>query len=46
MNKHEHYQIPFREGEKELRLLLMSQEKTLSKNEYKELYKQVFLSLK
>lgn len=45
VNNYEHYQIPFRKGEKELRLLLMSQEKPLLDNEYKELYKQLSLSL-
>lgn len=38
VNKHEHFQIPFRKDAKELKLLLMSQKKQLSKNEYEALY--------
>ena len=46
VNSHEHLQIPFREGAKELKLLLMSQEKTLSQQEYKVLYESMKKSLK
>jgi len=46
VNTHEHLQIPFREGAKELKLLLMSQEKTLSQQEYKVLYESMKKSLK
>lgn len=41
LNNHKHYQVPFRKDEKELKLLLMSQKKPLSKNRYKILYKQM-----
>ena len=46
VNSHEHLQIPFREGAKELKLLLMSQEKTLSQQEYKVFYESMKKSLK
>ncbi|MGB0990109.1 MAG: GNAT family N-acetyltransferase [Halarcobacter sp.] len=46
VNSYEHLQIPFREGAKELKLLLMSQEKTLSQQEYKVLYESMKKSLK
>lgn len=46
VNTHEHLQIPFRESAKELKLLLMSQEKTLSQQEYKVFYESMKKSLK
>ena len=46
LNSHEHFQIPFRKGAKELKLLLMSQEKAFSNEEYNELYKSMKKSLK
>ncbi len=41
LNEYEHYQIPFRKAEVEvdLKLLLMSYEKKLNKNEYEKIYK-------
>ncbi|NVJ53306.1 MAG: GNAT family N-acetyltransferase [Campylobacteraceae bacterium] len=46
VNSHEHFQIPFRKDAIELKLLLMSQKNTLSKQEYKELYESMKKSLK
>lgn len=45
VNSHEHFQIPFRQGAEELKLLLLSQN-TLSKEEYEEFYKALKKSLK
>lgn len=46
VNSYEHFQIPFRKDAKELKLLLMSQEKPLLKEEYKRLYESMKKSLK
>lgn len=41
INKHEHFQVPFRKNAKELKLILMSQNSELSNKEYENLYKQM-----
>ncbi|WP_417326024.1 GNAT family N-acetyltransferase [Halarcobacter sp.] len=46
VNCYEHLQIPFRKDAQELKLVLMSQQKTLSQQEYKELYESMKKSLK
>jgi len=45
LNEHKHYQVPFRKGEKELKLLLMTHKKVLKKDEYKDLYMKMKESL-
>lgn len=45
LNEHEHYQIPFRNGEEELKLLLMTYKRSLYEDEYKDFYKQLLKTL-
>lgn len=45
INDYKHFQIPLRKGEKELKLLLLSQGKYLSKEEYHHLYELMKINL-
>lgn len=41
LNEHKHFQVPFRKGAKELELLLLSLNNSISNKEYKNLYEEM-----